>query len=95
MPTAPRRARTPLTVLLLVGTVLTFLLGGSGPASAHASVTRSEPADTSVLKTAPSQVTLAFTESVSLSDGSRSTRSFFGDSTRREPPSGPAPGRFV
>ncbi|MFF0131753.1 copper resistance CopC/CopD family protein [Streptomyces mirabilis] len=70
MPSAPRRARTPLTALLLVGTVLTFLLGGAGPASAHASLTRSEPADASVLKTAPSQVTLAFTESVSLSDGS-------------------------
>ncbi|MET9103695.1 copper resistance CopC/CopD family protein [Streptomyces antibioticus] len=71
MPTAPRRARTSLTaVLVLVGTVLALLLGGAGPASAHAVLTDSDPADTSVLKKPPKQVTLTFTESVSLSDGS-------------------------
>ncbi|NGO43812.1 copper resistance CopC/CopD family protein [Streptomyces ureilyticus] len=70
MPTAPRRTRTPLTALLLVGAVLALLFGGAGPASAHAILTRSAPADTSVLKTAPQHITLAFTENVSLSDGS-------------------------
>ncbi|MFE7891190.1 copper resistance CopC/CopD family protein [Streptomyces sp. NPDC057412] len=70
MPTAPRRTRKPLTALLLVGAVLTLLLGGAGPASAHAIVTRSEPADVSVVKTAPKQVTLTFNETVSLAEGS-------------------------
>ncbi|MFC7842778.1 copper resistance CopC/CopD family protein [Streptomyces sp. NPDC057382] len=70
MPTASRRTRTPLTALLLVGAALAFLLGGAGPASAHAIVTRSEPADVSVLKSAPKQVTLTFNEAVRLADGS-------------------------
>ncbi|MDT9698369.1 copper resistance protein CopC [Streptomyces sp. P17] len=70
MPTAPRRARKPLTALALIGAVLAFLLGGAGPASAHAALTGSDPADTAVLKTAPRQVTLTFTETVSLNDGS-------------------------
>ncbi|QQM47643.1 copper resistance protein CopC/CopD (plasmid) [Streptomyces liliifuscus] len=56
--------------MLLVGTVLALLLGGAGSASAHATLTSAEPADVSVLKTAPKQITLAFSESVSLSDGS-------------------------
>ncbi|GCB51273.1 copper resistance CopC/CopD family protein [Streptomyces sp. NL15-2K] len=70
MPTAPRRTRTPLTALLLVGAVLALLFGGAGPASAHAILTRSDPADVSVLKTAPKQITLAFSESVSFSGAS-------------------------
>ncbi len=70
MPTAPRRTRTPLTALLLVGAVLTLLLGGAGTASAHAVITRSDPADVSVLKTVPKQVTLTFNETVSLVGGS-------------------------
>ncbi|WP_245237027.1 copper resistance protein CopC [Streptomyces iakyrus] len=70
MPTAPRRTRTPLTALFMVGAVLALLLGGAGTASAHAVITRSDPADVSVLKTAPKQVTLTFNESVSLADGS-------------------------
>ena len=70
MPTAPRRTRKPLTVLVLFGAMLTLLLGGAGPASAHAIVTGSEPADVSVVKTAPKQVTLTFNETVSLAEGS-------------------------
>ncbi|MFF1291693.1 MULTISPECIES: copper resistance protein CopC [unclassified Streptomyces] len=70
MPTAPRRTRKPLTVLLLLGAVLALLLGGAGTASAHATLTKAEPADLSVLKTAPKQITLTFSETVSLSDGS-------------------------
>ncbi|MGA5191491.1 copper resistance CopC/CopD family protein [Streptomyces griseoincarnatus] len=70
MPTASRRTGTPLAALVLVGTVLALLLGGAGSASAHAIVTRSDPADVSVLKTAPKQVTLTFNEAVRLADGS-------------------------
>ncbi|NGO09041.1 copper resistance protein CopC/CopD [Streptomyces sp. HC44] len=70
MPTAPRRTRTPLTALLLVGAVLALLFGGAGSASAHAILTRSDPADVSVLKTAPKQITLAFSETVSFSGAS-------------------------
>ncbi|MGC4971672.1 copper resistance CopC/CopD family protein [Streptomyces sp. DT199] len=70
MPTASRRARKPLTALALIGAVLAFLLGGAGPASAHAVLTKSDPADTVVLKSAPQHVTLTFTEAVTLSDGS-------------------------
>ncbi|MET9831983.1 copper resistance protein CopC [Streptomyces sp. NPDC006385] len=70
MPTASRRTRTPLTALLLAGVVLALLLGGAGPASAHAILTRSDPADVSVLKTAPEQITLTFNEDVSLAGGS-------------------------
>ncbi|MEK9518336.1 copper resistance protein CopC [Streptomyces venezuelae] len=47
-----------------------MLLGGAGPASAHASLSGSDPADAAVLKTDPKQVTLTFTESVSFSDDS-------------------------
>ncbi|MFJ3658729.1 copper resistance CopC/CopD family protein [Streptomyces nigra] len=70
MPTASRRRRTPLTALLLIGSVLALLLGGAGSASAHATMSRSDPADTTILKTAPKQITLTFSETVSLSDGS-------------------------
>ncbi|WP_239015168.1 copper resistance protein CopC [Streptomyces sp. CdTB01] len=70
MPTAARRARTPLTALLLLGTVLALLLGGAGAASAHATLNRSDPADSAVVKTAPKQITLTFSEAVTLSDGS-------------------------
>ncbi|WP_327686610.1 copper resistance CopC/CopD family protein [Streptomyces sp. NBC_00467] len=70
MHTESRLLRIPLTALVLVGAVLAFLLGGAGPASAHAVLTKSEPADVSVLKTAPKYVTLTFSEAVSLSDGS-------------------------
>ncbi|MFH8888173.1 copper resistance CopC/CopD family protein [Streptomyces sp. NPDC017949] len=62
--------RTPSTVLALVVAVLALLLGGAGPASAHASLSGSDPADGVVLKTAPRHVTLTFTESVSFSDDS-------------------------
>ncbi|WP_331753269.1 copper resistance protein CopC/CopD (plasmid) [Streptomyces sp. NBC_00637] len=63
-------ARRPLTALALLGAVIALLLGGAGPASAHAVLTASDPADKVVLKTAPRQVTLTFTESVSFRDAS-------------------------
>ncbi len=53
--------------LVLLGTVLVlFLLGGAGTASAHAALKGADPADGSVLDSAPKDVTLTFTEPVSL-----------------------------
>ncbi|MER6983177.1 copper resistance protein CopC, partial [Streptomyces carpinensis] len=57
--------------LALLGAVLLLLvLGGAGPASAHAVLRSSDPADGTVLKSAPDSVTLAFSESVGLLDDS-------------------------
>ncbi|MPY64522.1 copper resistance CopC/CopD family protein [Streptomyces spongiae] len=56
---------------MLLGTVLVlFLLGSAGTASAHAALRDSDPRDGVVLKSAPRQITLSFTESVSLLDDS-------------------------
>ncbi|KFG07409.1 copper-binding protein [Streptomyces scabiei] len=52
---------------MLLGTALIlFLLAGAGNASAHAALKGSDPADGSVLDVAPKDITLRFTESVSL-----------------------------
>ncbi|NEC91691.1 copper resistance CopC/CopD family protein [Streptomyces sp. SID12501] len=50
--------------------VLFLLVGGAGTASAHAALRDTDPKDGSVLKSAPRQVTLTFTESVALLDDS-------------------------
>ncbi|WP_329223903.1 copper resistance protein CopC [Streptomyces sp. NBC_01485] len=55
---------------MLLGTVLVLLLLGGGPASAHAALRGADPADGSVVKTAPGSITLTFTESVGLLDDS-------------------------
>ncbi|MFD2688950.1 copper resistance CopC/CopD family protein [Streptomyces phyllanthi] len=56
---------------MLLGAVLVLLLlGGAGPASAHAALRDSDPRDGVVLKSAPRDITLTFTESVSLLDDS-------------------------
>ncbi|MDX3135693.1 copper resistance protein CopC [Streptomyces europaeiscabiei] len=56
---------------MLLGTVLVlFLLGGAGTASAHAALKGSDPVDGSVLDAAPRDITLRFTESVSLLEDS-------------------------
>ncbi|UXY24589.1 copper resistance protein CopC [Streptomyces cynarae] len=47
-----------------------LLLAGAGSASAHAALRGTDPADGSVLKTAPKAVTLTFTEAVGLLDNS-------------------------
>ncbi|MEV6840416.1 copper resistance protein CopC [Streptomyces sp. NPDC051133] len=63
--------RPSLRHLTLLGTaVLLLLLGTAAPASAHAALRRSDPADGTVLKTAPREVTLTFSESVGLLDDS-------------------------
>ncbi|MFJ6986207.1 MULTISPECIES: copper resistance CopC/CopD family protein [unclassified Streptomyces] len=68
-PAAARAVRAPLRALTLLGTVLLLvLLGGAGQASAHAALVRADPADGSVVKTAPTSITLTFTESVGLLD---------------------------
>ncbi|WP_078628339.1 copper resistance CopC/CopD family protein [Streptomyces sp. NRRL F-2664] len=67
---APATARTPLSVLALLAALCALVLGGAGPAAAHASFTGSDPADGTVLKEAPRQVTLTFTESVTFSEDS-------------------------
>ncbi|MER5196263.1 copper resistance CopC/CopD family protein [Streptomyces sp. NPDC002755] len=55
---------------MLLGTVLVLLLLGGGPASAHAALRSADPADGSVVGTAPGSITLTFTESVGLLDDS-------------------------
>ncbi|MFE0732194.1 copper resistance CopC/CopD family protein [Streptomyces antibioticus] len=55
---------------MLLGTVLVLLLLGGGPASAHAALSGTDPADGSVVKTSPRAITLTFTESVGLLDDS-------------------------
>ncbi|WP_230195306.1 copper resistance protein CopC [Streptomyces sp. NBC_00080] len=55
---------------MLLGTVLVLLLLGGGPVSAHAALRGADPADGSVVKTAPDAITLTFTESVGLLDDS-------------------------
>ncbi|NKQ27080.1 copper resistance CopC/CopD family protein [Streptomyces galbus] len=56
---------------MLLGTfLLLLLLPGANPASAHAALRATDPADGSVVPTAPRSVTLTFTESVGLLDDS-------------------------
>nr|WP_237547283.1 copper resistance protein CopC [Streptomyces sp. SID161] len=53
-------------VLLLLPVLVSLLLGTAAPASAHAVLRTTDPADGTVLRTAPRQVTLTFSESVGL-----------------------------
>lgn len=56
---------------MLLGPLLVLLLlGGTGPASAHAALRATDPEDGSLLKSAPRHLTLTFTESVGLLDDS-------------------------
>ncbi|GGZ13479.1 transport integral membrane protein [Streptomyces olivaceoviridis] len=61
-----RPTGTFLLVLLLPALLPALLLGTAPPASAHAVLRATDPADGTVLRTAPRHVTLAFTESVGL-----------------------------
>lgn len=69
-----RRRAGRRRALTLLGTTLTtlflLLIGGAGPASAHAALRSTDPADGSVVKTAPEHITLTFSESVALLDDS-------------------------
>ncbi|MFD9466672.1 copper resistance CopC/CopD family protein [Streptomyces sp. NPDC060027] len=65
------RRRRGARALALLGSVLVLVLfGGVGGASAHAALTSTDPQDGVVLKSAPRQVTLAFSESIGLLDDS-------------------------
>ncbi|WP_328361624.1 copper resistance protein CopC [Streptomyces sp. NBC_00445] len=56
--------------MLLCAVLVLLVLGGAGTASAHAALRATDPADGSVLKSAPRDLTLTFTESVGLLDDS-------------------------
>ncbi|MFJ6690929.1 copper resistance protein CopC [Streptomyces sp. NPDC091294] len=56
--------------MLLGALLVLLLLGGAGPASAHAALSYTDPGDGAVLQRAPGHVTLTFSESVSLRDDS-------------------------
>ncbi|MET9731745.1 copper resistance protein CopC [Streptomyces sp. NPDC006458] len=58
------------TLVLLLLTVAGALLAGAAPASAHAALTGSDPGQGAVVDQAPQQVSLTFSETVSLSDDS-------------------------
>ncbi|AUY50579.1 FixH family protein [Streptomyces sp. CB01881] len=76
-----RTARHRIAALLgLLGAVLALMLAGAGPASAHATLQSTDPAQNSVVAAAPQTVTLTFSEAVSLS----------GDSVRVLDPAGRA-----
>ncbi|MEZ3181143.1 copper resistance protein CopC [Streptomyces pimonensis] len=64
-PTTAPRVRT-LVLLLLA--VTGALLAGAAPASAHAALTGSDPGRGAVVDTAPTQVSLTFSEQVAVSD---------------------------
>lgn len=80
--TAPHFGPTPSTPAMrrplaaaallaaLVGMVFALLLGGAGPASAHAALTGSDPQDGAVVATAPKEVTLTFSEQVAVDEDS-------------------------
>ncbi|MCX5558957.1 copper resistance CopC/CopD family protein [Streptomyces sp. NBC_00038] len=69
---APRGAKHGVarvrTLLLLFLAVAGALLAGAAPASAHAALTGSNPTQGSVVDTAPTEVSLTFSEQVALSD---------------------------
>ncbi|WEO96499.1 copper resistance protein CopC [Streptomyces sp. FXJ1.172] len=58
------------SLVLLLFAVAGVLLAGAAPASAHAALTGSDPAQGVVVKQAPSQVALTFSEKVAMNDNS-------------------------
>ncbi|MGW7023658.1 copper resistance CopC/CopD family protein [Streptomyces decoyicus] len=68
----PRRSAVLrlLVVAVALAGALIGALGGAAPASAHAALTGSTPAQGSVVDQAPEQVTLTFSEGVAMSDNS-------------------------
>ncbi|MFI6008678.1 copper resistance CopC/CopD family protein [Streptomyces sp. NPDC051243] len=67
---AHRPGRRVAALALLLGTVFALLLVGAGPAAAHAKVRSTDPAAEAVLKSAPTQVTMTFTEAMTLAEDS-------------------------
>ncbi|MFD3817867.1 copper resistance CopC/CopD family protein [Streptomyces rubiginosohelvolus] len=76
--TAPHAGPSPIRrpiaaaalLTALVSLVFGLLLAGAGPASAHAALTGSDPADGAVVDTAPKEVTLSFSEAIAVGDDS-------------------------
>ncbi|MEU2148701.1 MULTISPECIES: copper resistance CopC/CopD family protein [Streptomyces albovinaceus subgroup] len=70
----PSPIRRPLAAAALLATLVSLvfglLLAGAGPASAHAALTGSDPADGAVVDTAPKEVTLSFSEAIAVGDDS-------------------------
>ncbi len=62
-----RKARA---CLVAIGALLVLLFGAAGPAAAHAALLQTDPAQNSVVATAPTAVTLTFSEGVTLSSDS-------------------------
>ncbi|MDT0476477.1 copper resistance protein CopC [Streptomyces sp. DSM 41014] len=56
--------------MTLASVLVLLVLGGAGTASAHAALRSTDPGDGAVVATAPSRLTLTFTESVALLDDS-------------------------
>ncbi|MEU4118330.1 FixH family protein [Kitasatospora sp. NPDC028055] len=71
-PAARRRSVAPRIAAALgtLGALLALMLAGAAPASAHATLDSTDPAQNSVVATAPPAVTLTFSETVSLSSDS-------------------------
>ncbi|MEU6028594.1 copper resistance protein CopC [Streptomyces tauricus] len=65
-----RRTHRAAALAALLGTLLLLLLGGATSASAHSAVRDTDPREGSVLRTAPREVTMTFTESVGITDDS-------------------------
>ncbi|TQK97968.1 copper transport protein [Streptomyces puniciscabiei] len=61
-----RHRRRPGRLALLCAGLFLLVLGTAAPASAHAALRSTDPADGTLLRTAPRHVTLTFTESVGL-----------------------------
>ncbi|MCQ4042969.1 FixH family protein [Streptantibioticus rubrisoli] len=65
--TTARGRTTARRLLLVLAALLTALLAGAAPASAHAALLRTDPGQGAVVFTAPSKVLLTFSEGVLLS----------------------------
>ena len=69
-PARPSKARKRVfAVLALLGAWAVLAISGATPALAHATVVGSDPAESSRLQSAPSKVTMTFSEDVSLGAG--------------------------
>ncbi|MFF3484770.1 copper resistance CopC/CopD family protein [Streptomyces sp. NPDC002701] len=66
----PSVRRRAAALAALLGTLLLLLLGGATSASAHSAVRDTDPREGSVLRTAPREITMTFTESVGVTDDS-------------------------
>jgi copper transport protein len=65
----PKARKRVFAVLALLGAWAVLAISGATPALAHATVVGSDPAESSRLQTAPSKVTVTFSEDVTLSGG--------------------------